>query len=78
MGAKESLQDIFREVFDDDSIELFDEMTAEDIDDWDSLTHMELIENIENEFGIKLTTAEAMNTANVGDFIKLIEVKIAT
>lgn len=78
MGAKERLQDIFREVFDDDSIELFDEMTAEDIDDWDSLTHMELIENIENEFGIKLTTAEAMNTANVGDFIKLIEVKIAT
>lgn len=55
MMVKEKLQCIFREVFEDDDIILQENMTAEDIEDWDSLTHIQLIENIEVEFGITFT-----------------------
>ena len=63
--------------FDDDEIELFDEMTADDVEDWDSLSHITLIHEIEAAFGIRFTTKEVLNTKNVGEFIKLIENKIA-
>lgn len=70
------MQDIFRRIFDDDSILLFDEMTADDIEDWDSLMHIDLILEIEKVFSIKFTTEEVLKTSNVGEFIRLIENKI--
>ncbi len=76
MDVKENLQDIFRRIFDDDSILLFDEMTADDIEDWDSLMHIDLILEIEKVFSIKFTTEEVLKTSNVGEFIRLIENKI--
>lgn len=76
MEVKENLQDIFRRIFDDDSILLFDEMTADDIEDWDSLMHIDLILEIEKVFSIKFTTEEVLKTSNVGEFIRLIENKI--
>jgi acyl carrier protein len=76
MNVKAELQEIFREVFDDDTIEIFDEMTASDIEDWDSLTHFQLIVVIENKFGIKFTTSEISSTKNVGEFISLINKKL--
>lgn len=76
MNIKEELTKIFREVFDDDSIILRDDMTADDIEDWDSLAHMELIELIEKKFNIHFTTKESLETENVGSFISLIENKI--
>jgi len=76
MKVKEKLQLIFRDLFEDDSIELNDSMTSNDIEDWDSLMHINLIIIIEEEFKIKLTTNEAFNTKSVGEFINLIVKKI--
>ena len=75
MNIKMELQKIFREIFDDDSIEIFDEMTAADIEDWDSLTHIQLVTAIEAKFSIQFTIAEVGGTKNVGEFIALIEKK---
>ena len=72
----EKLQVIFRDVFDDETIVLFDEMTSSDVEDWDSLSHINLISDIEAQFGITFTTDEILNTKNVGEFIKVIEEKL--
>lgn len=74
--VREKLQEIFRDIFDDDSIELFDQMTAMDIEDWDSLMHITLILAIEEGFHIKFTTEEVAQTKNVGEFIELIGIKV--
>ena len=58
----DQLQDVFREVFGDPSIVLDDAMTAEDVDGWDSLTHINLIIAISKRFGIKFATAEISRT----------------
>ena len=76
MMVKEKLQYIFREVFEDDDIILQENMTAEDIEDWDSLTHIQLIENIEVEFGITFTLQEVTKLNNIGEFIDLTEQKV--
>ncbi len=75
MTTLEKLQAIFRNVFDDDII-LTKDTTSDDIEDWDSLTHMQLIVEIEKDFNIRFTTAEVKKAANVGEFIQLIESKI--
>lgn len=72
---KNRLQDVFRDIFDDESIVIRDETTAGDIDAWDSLTHVQLIVAVEKEFGIKFSTAEVMKLKNVGEFLSLIEKK---
>lgn len=77
MDTKGKLQEIFRDVFDDEKIELFDEMTSEDVDDWDSLSHVNLILKIEKQFGIKFTVDEITQTENVGQFIDIINKKLA-
>jgi len=66
------LTEVFREVFDDDSIELFDSMTAEHIDDWDSLTHITLVVAVESEFSIRLNAGEVGKLANVGAMLDLL------
>jgi acyl carrier protein len=76
MNIKLELQEIFRELFDDDEIELFDEMTADDIEDWDSLSHISLIKDIESRFNIEFTTEELVSAKNVGEFIALINSKL--
>ena len=73
---KKKLQEIFQDIFDDDTIELFDDMNANDIEDWDSLTHIQLIVQIEKSFGIKFTTGEVASLKNVGEFISLVQEKI--
>lgn len=77
MDVKTKLQEIFKEVFDDDEIELFEEMTADDVEDWDSLSHINLIMEIEKTFGIKFTVDEITNTENVGSFISIIEKRLS-
>ena len=77
MDIKSELQQIFRDLFDDERIVIFDEMTADDIEDWDSLAHINLINDIEAHFRIKFTTKEILSAKNVGEFIRLIEEKIA-
>ena len=70
------LTSVFHAVFDDESIILKPEMTAADIEEWDSLTHIRLILSVEKEFGIKFSAAEVGNLKNVGDFVSLIESKL--
>lgn len=73
---KERLQNIFREIFDDSSIILKDEISAKDIEEWDSLTHVQLIVAVESEFHVNFETAEISELKNVGDFISLIRKKL--
>ena len=70
--VKSRLSGIFREVFDDDSIEITDATTADDIDEWDSLSHITLVLAVEREFGVKLKAAEVGSLANVGAMIRLL------
>ena len=67
---------IFREVFDDDGLVVTTEMTADDIDEWDSLSHIRLIVSHEIEFGVKFKTTEISDLRNVGDFIDLLKSKL--
>jgi len=73
----ERMTEIFRDVFDDDTIELRDEMTAADVAEWDSLNHINLIVAVEKSFRVKFTTQEVGNLANVGEFISLLKSKLA-
>lgn len=68
----ERMNEIFRNVFDDEDIILHDETNAEDIDDWDSLEQINLIVAIENEFGMMFDMAEVADLANVGEMVDLI------
>ena len=71
------LQDIFRDCFDDDDIVLTRETSAADIDDWDSLMHIELIRAVESEFHTKFKMKDILAMKNVGDFVDLVESSIA-
>ena len=75
MSIMDPLNDIFREVFDDDDINISPEMTADDVDGWDSLSHVNLIVTIEARFNIKFTQKELLTFKNVGDLMASIENK---
>ncbi len=70
------LTDIFREIFNNEDIILNIKMTAKDIDNWDSLTHMLLIAKIEEKFSIKFKLKELNKLDNVGNLIEIINEKI--
>ena len=70
------LADIFADVFDEDSINLTPELSANDVDDWDSLTHIRLILTIERAFQIKCSTAEIGKLEKVGDLVALIQKRV--
>lgn len=75
--VRERLQQIFREVFADPTIQLRDEMTARDIEGWDSLAHIDLIIAVEQKLGIRFAVADIslMKEAgqNIGSFIRLVQ-----
>ncbi len=66
---------VFREVFADDSIVLRDDLTANDVDGWDSLSYVNLIIAIELEFGIEFKQKEIQKFSNVGELINSIQSK---
>ncbi|HAW57535.1 MAG TPA: acyl carrier protein [Bacteroidales bacterium] len=76
MEIMEQLQEIFRDIFDDESIILKPEMSAKDIEDWDSLAQIQLVVAAERKWGVKFTTDEVIKLKNVGDFAALIEMRI--
>jgi len=76
MDLNEKLTGVFREVFDDQSIVLSEEMTADDVDAWDSLSHINLIIAIELTFEIEFKQSEIQNFANVGQLKQSIESKL--
>jgi len=67
------LTEIFRNVFDDENIVLCRDMTAEDIENWDSLSHIDLIVLVEEAFAVKIPTEKAVGFQNVGQLIDLID-----
>jgi acyl carrier protein len=74
-NIRDRLQTVFRETFDDDAIVLSDEMTAEDLDDWDSVSHISLVLAVERDFGLTLNAAEIGSLENVGAMIALLRAK---
>jgi acyl carrier protein len=70
------LQDVFREVFDDDTIVIQPTTTASDIEAWDSLEHINLIIAVEREFDVKFRTGEIVGLRNVGEFEALLETRL--
>jgi acyl carrier protein len=74
---QEMLNDIFQNIFEDDTLEVHDSLTAADVDGWDSVTHVRLLLAIERSFGIKFTAGEIGRLRSVGDLMKLIQTKTA-
>ena len=70
------LTGIFQDVFDEDSIEVTPKLSADDVDGWDSLTHIRLVLTIEKVFKIKFSTSEIGKLENVGDLVALIQGKV--
>lgn len=68
----EQLNEVFQDVFDDDSITVTDATTAEDIEDWDSLMHITLVSAVEDEFAVKFTMKEIVGMKNVGEMADII------
>lgn len=66
------LNEIFRDYFDDESITLTDATTADDIEEWDSLEHINLIVAVEKAFGMKFTMGEVTTMKNVGAMVDII------
>jgi len=68
---------IFREVFDNPTIEIFDDMTSSDVVGWDSFSHINLITSLEIEFDIEFTQQEAFGFKTVGELKLAIEAKVS-
>lgn len=68
----EAVQEIFRDNFDDDTLEIARATCADDIEDWDSLEQINLLTAIEKKFNIKFKLADVRNLKNVGDLLDLV------
>ncbi len=66
---------ILRETFNDPNLQLRDDLTAADVEEWDSLSHVDLIVAVESDFGVRLTTADVRGLRNIGDFVNIIATK---
>ena len=72
------LNGIFRDVFDDDTIVVKPELTADDVAEWDSLSHVRLVLAVQKHFNAKFSAAEITSLRNVRDLARLIRAKAAT
>ncbi len=69
---RDRLTQVFRDVFDDEEMEIFPEMSAGDVDEWDSLTHITLVLAVEKAFAVTLNAADVGKLENVGQMIDLL------
>lgn len=72
MNIQSTLQDVFQDVFDDQSIVITRDTTASDVEGWDSFNYVRLIVAVEEKFKITLSTAEVADLRNVGELIDLV------
>ena len=72
---RQRLNRVFRDVFDDDSIQIVEGLTAADMDGWDSLAHVTLVVAVEKEFGLRLNAGEVGKLENVGAMLDLLEAR---
>lgn len=70
------VENIFRDILDEESLHLTRETTANDVDGWDSLTHIQLIVAIEKHFKVKFSSKEILSWKNVGELLDSLIVKI--
>lgn len=70
------VQEIFRDTLDEASLQLSDSTTADDVDGWDSLSHIQLIVAIEKHFKIKFTSKEILSWKNVGELLDSVMTKL--
>ena len=70
------VQEIFREELELDDLVLTDETTADDVEEWDSLSHVQLVVALEKAFNIKFTSREILSWDNVGDLVDCIGKKL--
>lgn len=75
MNIINRIQDIFRDIFDDESLEINESTNAEDIEEWDSLIHITILQTVQDEFGLEFSIDEITEMKNVGDMIKAINQK---
>ena len=75
-GSLKRVEEIFREELEQEDLVLTDETTADDVDGWDSLSHVQLVAAMEEAFGIEFKSREILSWDNVGDLIDSIEKKV--
>jgi acyl carrier protein len=73
----EKLSDVFHDVFDDDELTLNPQVSAKDVDGWDSLKHVRLILTVEKAFKVRFSAADVAHLKNVGDLAALIQSKVS-
>jgi acyl carrier protein len=73
----ERLSDVFREVFDDEALEISDATVAADVADWDSLNHVKLVVAIEEAFAVQFSNREIAAWENVGDMRRALDAKLS-
>ncbi len=76
MTTWQTLTGVFQQVFEDDTIQINEKTTADDIDGWDSLSHVNLIVAVETTFNVRFNQKELLTFKNVGDLVRSIESKI--
>ncbi len=70
------VNDIFKDVLDNDEVMISASSTANDVDEWDSLTHIQLIVAIEKHFKIRFSSGEIQGFKNVGEMCQAIKIKL--
>ena len=67
---------IFHDVFEDDTLVLRPDMTAQDVPDWDSLSHVRLVLTIQREFGVTFSAAQTAGLKDVGELVSVLQSKV--
>lgn len=72
----EQLNEVFQEVFEDDDLQVQPQTSAKDIDEWDSLMHVNLVLAVESRFGVRFTSTEVAALKDVGEMADLVQKKL--
>ena len=78
MNIINRIQDIFRDIFDDESLEINESTNAEDIEEWDELSHIDIITAVEDEFSMRFRTREVSGVKNAGEISEIIMERAGT